>query len=387
MTLTKLTAAMIWALALIPGSIALQPQPAGQPCELPTSIVEAGSLSAEHERQIRDCVAANIKLLESDDRGEMRKGREWLLKPLVNPGASVSFRLEYTAAATAALERIAGGESEPRAINALIVAGALGTTQGAAVLDRFAQDQRGAVRYAAVTGFRRTFMAIEKATPAMTPKDAEGIVETLGRHVAGEEDANVLDAAVRGLVAAAELTRSEFAGVRTRALETLARAAVDRIHALPIEPASDAALGAMVRAGGALRDAAANVAQVNLQPATTRLILEFGAELWAHLVKRLEAGQFETVKADDPPEAADAKRAARALPRQVVQIGQATMFFAGSRLGEGRPFDPKQPAEWIGEAAQDGDAQFTRRARELIGPGGILTKPPFGYPADRFLPR
>ncbi len=379
MTRTRLISTIFWAalaLALFPS-----PSPA-QPCDLPPAVVEAATLSGDQEKQIRDCVATNIRLLESDDVNDTKKGRDGLLKPVQNPLSSVAFRLAYSAAAAPELERVAEDPSEPKAIRALIVAGALGTTQAANVLDRFRQDARLGVRFSAVASYRRLFLAIHGASPAMAPGDALRVVDGLAQQLSAEQDPDVFDACIRSLIAAGELNRAGFEDVRLAGVEALAREAGKRAKALPINAGADPFLPHLVRAGGALRDAAANL-QLSLPQGTSRLIVEFGADLWAHVVKRLEAGDLPVI---EPGNNAAARQAARALPAQVVQVGQATMFFGAARLGDNQAFEQVKPApEWVRQAAPEGDEKFTRRARELIGPGGILTKPPFNFPNNRFL--
>ncbi len=383
MTRTRPTFTILWAaLALLVPTASR-----GQACDLPGPIISATTLSDDQKKQIQDCVATNVRLLESADPAEVKRGREALLKPLQNGEASVTFRLRYSEAAAPELERLAAQQNDPKkAINALIVAGALATTQAANILRKFQEDQRVAVRFTATASCKRIFIAIEGAAPAMAKEDAARIVDDLGRRCGQEQDPDVFDAGVRSLITAGQITRPQFADVRLQALRVLAQQADQRVRQLPIAPAADRDLASLVRAGGALRDAAANN-QIDLPDETSRFILEFGADLWAHMVKRLEARQFPVVQPGDEPAAAEAKRAARSIPVQVVQIGQVAMFFAATNLGDARAIEQvKQAADWVGQATPDGDAMFTRRARELIGPGGILSKPPlFNYPNDRFL--
>lgn len=381
-----MTRTLLPALIMFAG-VSLGSAPVRAQCDLPRGVVEAAMLSADHERELQRCASANLALLQNDDRAEMKKGRDGLLRPLTNKNASVSFRLKYSEALAPTLGRLAQDDNEPRAINALIVCGALATTQAAHELDRMLADPRDAVRYSAAGACGRTFSAIDAASPAITAEDAVRLVERLGRQLADETDADVFDRCVRSLMAAGLVTRDGFGRLREQGLGVLAARAGARLKALPIGPGADALLPSFVRAGGALRDAAAN-GQLNLNERTvTRPILEFGARAWVHVAQRLEAGQFDQIQAGDEPQVAAGKRDARKVIVQVVQVGQATMFFAATRLGAGRAFEPREPMEWVAQADGRGDDLFIRRTGELMGPGGILSKAPFGYPANEFLPR
>ncbi len=373
---TRLIAGIVW-------STLLAAPLSAQPGELPLEVVESIAISGDQMRDIRGYVASGLQLLESDDRARMRRGRQALLVPLQNPRASVTFRLAFSEEAAPSLRRSAQGPSEVRAINALIVAGALGTTQGTRVLDRSITDARIAVRYSAIRGYRRTLLVVNEA-PAMPPDDAQAVVATLGAHLAREKDPDAFDACVRSLIQAAGITRTGFQDVRLKAVRSLARACDERIRSLPADPSADPFLKAIVRAGKSLRDAAADQ-QLGLDQGASRLILEFGADLRVYLVRRIEAGQLPHIGPNDSVDTTAQARATRALAGQAAQIGHATMFFAGVRLGTGKPFDPKGSAAWILAATPEGDARFVRRARELIGPTGVPTQPPFNYPPNRFL--
>ncbi len=376
MSRTRIIAAIIWG-TLVPVPLSAQPG------ELPVEVLESIAISADQMRDIRGYVASGLLLLDSDDRAQMRRGRQALLEPLQNPRASVSFRLAFGAEAAPSLQHSAQGPSELRAINALIVAGALGTTHGKRVLDGSITDARLAVRYSAIRGYRRTLLVVNE-TPAMPTDDAEGVVATLGAHLAREKDPDAFDACVRSLIQATGITRTGFQDVRLKAVRSLARACDERIRSLPPDASADRFLRAIVRAGTSLRDAAADQ-QLSLDQGASRLILEFGADLRGYLVRRIEAGQLPHIGPKDDVDAAAQKRATRALAGQIAQLGQATMFFAGFRLGNGKPFDLKGSPAWISAATPEDDARFVRRARELIGPTGVPTKPPFNYPANRFL--
>ncbi len=369
--------------AVASGTLAAIPLSA-QPGELPTGVVESITSSADGVRGIRAYIASAMELLESADPVRVRRGRQALIKPLQNARASVSFRLAFSEEAAPRLRALAQGPSEVRAINALIVAGALGTTQGTRILDGSIGDPRAAVRYSAIRGYRRTFLALNEATPAVPADDAEGVVAALGAHLAHEQDPGVFDACVRALTQAAQIARPGFQGVRLKSVWALARGCDQRVRSLPTDATSDPFLPAMVRAGEALRDAAADQ-QVNLDQLASRQIMEFGADLRAYLVRRIEAGQLPHMSPDDGSDAAAQKREIRALAARIAQVGQATMFFAGLRLSSGEPFDPQGSAAWISAGTPEDDARFVRRARELIGPEGVPTKPPFNYAADRFL--
>lgn len=186
---------------LLAGLGALATPAAGQPGgDLPTGIVQADGLDDAAKANLEKYVQGKAPGLSSDKDAEVQKAREALIEPLVRSGVrpSPAFRLAYAPVVERVLrEQITSTSvSDIRAINALVVAGQLGTQQGADLLHLGMQSKSVSVRYAAAAGLANT-LALARADSPIRPEAVEALAGSLERLIAGETDTRVLGALVR----------------------------------------------------------------------------------------------------------------------------------------------------------------------------------------------
>ena len=356
--------------------------------ELPIAIITASELTAEQVAEITRFVEANAKRMESADVAEVRTGRVALLEPVDNrdPAAAVGFRLKYGEIAAPQLRRIASGPDEVQAINALIVAGAIATLNTAAVLQEGFEDPRVAVRFGAFAASRRVFRAIELFSPAISDRDAIDFATRITQRMEAEADPQCFDAAVKALLSATEVRRQRFERVRLSAWKSLAEALSRKLNKLACDPAGDAFLPAVKRGSEAISAAAVQMAaDLRADIGNAKAVLEVGAHIWAHVSCSIEDGHASAISLEDPPEVADRKREQRAALGALVDTGSTLMGLGVGAITDAMVYQAKDAGNWVREANAEKDRVFTKRVHDLLGPGGVITKPPLNYPGDAFI--
>lgn len=368
---------VLTALALL-----TSPRPALAQLGLPAEVVSAPTLSDAQRGQVRQHVTTQSAGLSAESPLEIKRSRDSLLNPLDQRVVSVAFRQEYSNALAPVIEPLTRSERELVVVNALRLAGELATPAGAALLTQFVGDQRDPVRYAAVSGIRNTLQTMATQPPAITPDRAQSLLDTLVAGLRAEQRPHVLDAYVRALAQAAEVTQGNV-NLRPRALTALAQGMSERLQRAAGgaggEPAPQALLETFARAGEIVRNGLTDVRH-QLPEEARRAAAEFGGDLLAFVLRGLQASEFPVVNADDDAQAARAKQEQRALATQLVSAGAANVIFATRFEGE-----PPRLAEKFRPADEASDREFVEGVRSVIGPGGILSKPPFSLPAGRFI--
>jgi hypothetical protein len=304
-----------------------------------------------------------------------------------DPTASVVFRLKYGEIAAPHLSRVASGQGEIQAINALIVAGAIATTRTAEVLNTGQQDQRIAVRFGAFAAVKRVFRAIEQYSPAISEEDAISLARRVAGRMAEEADPQVFDAGVKALLQSTEIRRQRFERLPMAAWKCLSEGVGQKVRQLPCNAEGSAFLPAVRRSGAAIGAAAARMhAEFQRDPDTSKAVFELGADAWVFVLRCIEDGNAAPLNPQDQPEAADAKRAHREMLAGVVVEGRDLMVFSVRAIGANAAvFESKDPAEWVREGSAERDRTFTKRVNDLLGPGGVAKDPPLSYPPNRFI--
>lgn len=298
------------------------------------------------------------------DAASVKKARRVLMTPLLQGGVSVQFRQRYSDALAPVLRTAMEGSDDLAASNAAILAGELATTKGTELLAAALRSEREALRFAALVGYKRTFEALGKTAPALTPQHAERAIRDLGGVLEREGSPLVLDAAVQGLGRAESVPTARVEGVRSRALSVMSTKLSARVRG---EGTHDELVPALLRAAKILRDAP-NRTSGN-EPVLSEDVLKemtgFGGDLLAYCRRRVDSGTLD--EATRPEIAA------------LATLGETIVFFAGGVMREGIP------SLNLGEDIATGqDARYRERVEQLIGSGGILSASPFSFPVDRF---
>lgn len=349
--------------------------------DLPAELVlKPTSLTAPERTRVRALVDEAIPLLTSNSAASIKRGRAALRKPLVNPAVSVSFRLAYSESLSPALEQVLRSDDTVARVNALRIAGEVATERAAQLAVRALDDPDATVRYTAAYAMGLTFTAIQNTTPAMTQDQATRLIRALGARLAVERDAFVLDRIIRSLGAAARIRRERMDQLRPHAIDEICEQVGSRMRQAD-EPVSARDLTPLIQ----MYLRAAEVVQQEfiagdrLPESTMIKAGGFGGDALAFVARRLN-DQRTGEQTQDQPDAQTIQRQHKLLVALAI-TGEAVTFFARSQL------DPEHPhANYrIAEALSTGDAgAYQRDLAKLIGPGGDLTKPPFGFDPARF---
>lgn len=334
---------------------------------IPEQVITGGPVSPDGLAAIKQLIADNTAGLASDDPALVRRARQTLTAPLREPAATTDFRTAFAAEIVETLRLMARGERENAAINALVVAGELGTREGVDILTAALEDKRPAIRARAALGLKRTFtICADARTPALLARQVDAAVAALERASASESDGLVLDAIAAGLEGAAGIPEAKLEGVREKAVLALIRVVNSGAARLGAAAGAGAEAGAVLELRGtrALFDILQNTA-VQLNNASLVEAAGMGGEALARVACRLKAGEVA-------PE--DRQRLAL-----IATQAERVVVFASSRLGQQRN------EVRIGDAvARADDARVQAEVTRLAGDAGDLTKAPFSLPAARF---
>lgn len=333
------------------------------PCNLPEQTVAARAPGDIDTAAVRACIDANASDLKGD-YDAIRQARQNILTPLRAQNVSVFFRLAYSDALRATLTPLVKDANEDVAINALRIAGELGTTDGANLCVSALDDKRPGVRMMAASGLARTF-AVLWTTPTIQTQPFAGIETRLSAALTKEKDPEVLDGFAMAYEAGAQIPNSVVGDARNI---TLRSAAMKFGQIAQQKDVSAAHNPALLRVSKAMLDTLTQaVGEPKLPQDTLREIGGFGGDLLAYALRRLRAGNV-----------GDSER-----QQLAVLVGQAQnlVSVSGSQLG----MAPKA-YRLNAIVAEGNDAQYTPAVMNVIGAEGDLVKPPFSLRKERFIP-
>lgn len=346
---------------LLAGGV-LTPRAMGQ-LGLPDAVINPGSgeLSASDKELIQRYVDANKAGLTGEPAAR-EKSRKALLDPLATgPNATVApaFRIEYAAILAPIITPMAGdAKADHAAINAVVIAGELGTKEGLRILGTAIKDSRPAVRTAAAGGYRSTLVTARRGQPAFSARDALQAVEELKEAMTAEKDAFAADAMTIALDEATRADPLRLQGVRLAAIRALAAAA--GAHAASAEALNHTST--LARASESLQAAVVEVADgLVLDRDSLRLAAGLAGDLIALGVRT------------DPANVAAGKKAELV---QILKQAENLYFFSHQKLrGEPKKADLDQSwsTDW---------SKYKRDALQLLS--GTLGREPFNFAEGRF---
>jgi hypothetical protein len=250
-------------------------------------------------------------------------------------------------------------------VNALRLAGELATSDATAILEEKLNDQRVAVRFAAVNGLERTMAALAARAPAIPNTRVEQLVGKLGAVVEDPKSTpEVVDAGLRALIAAMGTPARSLA---FRTLATATGKVAGRFGPIETPPMIQ---GVLLRAGQATRDALGNV-QLELKGESVKDAGALSGHLLSWASCQIKAGQLAAGNKD-----------ARVLPTQVVRIAQTSVALACQKAGVARPDEGVNLGGDFEKATPEGDQAFSRNIVKVIQP---LVGQGFGFPDGTFL--
>jgi len=336
-------------------------------------IVTASPLSPAQRARVDEYVKGFLPDLISDDPAACQRARQRLTEPLEDRNISLDFRRQYSQMLMGSVQVGARSPNDQIAVNSLLLAGRLATTEAVEVLERALSDERVPVRYAGVAGLTIVVAQIQASAPAVFDQRMQEVVTRVGRVVREDSSPIVMDAGVRMLVAAA--TQDRFPSVRASALNEVADAVLDRLRSEGGNPGLQIYIGAL-RAGDALRSVL--IADVsNRETIVAGNSVELSGHVLAFLAERIEAGSFDGWETD----VEIARRRNAAI--QMLQLSEATINLVNTDYHAGQQL----PSWGLSDTFESGDAEAAARTirEDVVGPDGALTAPPFSFPDDTFI--
>lgn len=338
------------------------------------------TLTSEQLDTVRKYAEQFLPDLDSTDSAKIKRARTSLLEPLEDTQVSGPFRIAYTRVLEPRLSQLVADKREVVAINSLYITGELATDGGLAILQKQISSPDAVVRYAAVRGIGLTLEAAERTSPAVSADGVEKqVVPTLGQRLATEPDGRVADALARALVAAMNISNRDFATARVRAVEGLCAGLGARLQATRDKGLDPVLLESALLAGAHLRDALNAGAGLPRLPDDARVkVAGFAGDMLAAVSHAIK-GPLSPIGSDDDGATKAAKAQARLLPAQIAALAESIVGLAASDA-----YRAQRLGDMLKSATPPDDARFLEGSAQIVGQGGVLTKAPFGLPADRF---
>lgn len=381
-----ITAARIMVLVL--AAVCFAPAVVMAQRDLPDEIVTAPNLSPGQVSEIRAFITQQLTEFESADPEVSRRGRQAIVRAYGNVAVSPAYRNTSSEVLTPRLVAIAEDQGRPElAVVAVQMLGNIATERSIEALDRFVRDEREVMRYAAAQAMARTVRAVQTSAPAVGPDRVLWIVDRFRDGLSRENDAVVAYMHVRGLIAAAVRDQpSALASVRPRALLSLATVCGERLQKLGNSDADKALVATFIGAAEYLRQVLAEDIFARSLPRDFVLACAgLGGDMLAFVNRQVRmgaSGMFALTDAGGPEDIAEAKRRLRQSAVALTALGETIVFLCKDALEAGQPVPAPNLARHLEAANAQGDAAFIRDVRGVFE---MLTRPPFSFPAGRFL--
>jgi len=334
-----------------------------QPEALENEIITATQMNASARAAVDAYTEGWAQLLRSRDNAERESARRALLVPL-HGEPTPAFRIQYGSRLKNELTRFAAGD-ESQALFAAELAGRLATVDAHAVVLELLDAPRPAIRYAAARAARLQLEAIDNPPAALNDQHRSELIEALGARIAVEQDAVALD----GLLTAASDAVERDSDHADAILERHSAALAENLQGGTLESDIVPGARAVLRAVAAVQQRYRN---------QNRLPSDLARE--GGLLAGSAMGYVLDAIENDAAAGSDASAAAL---EQLVKAAHSLAFFATRASGVSIVADEGIPdafARW----RQSGDPRALRTEIETwIGPGGVITRPPFNAdPAD-----
>jgi hypothetical protein len=346
--------------------------PAAWAQALPDSLITATSFSADAKAQIKSLIDTNQAALSANDPAALRKARVAILLPLRSSGvtASPEFRAELGAQLRPVLDRLVSTNEKDAAadipaINALALAGELATRDGVEVLIKGLSDPRPGVAVRAGLGLARSFVLLRDSSSPLVQSQVDPAIIALRATLRTAKHAQILEAAASALAAAASVPDAKLEGLRAKAGTGL----IESMSALTqASGVTGVTMGAQLVATRSLFD------RLSAQGADAGAISSDASIAIAGLAGDLLSAMNTAIGGELP----EGERRAMA-----ILAGQAERVYS---LAHRRLDSQALPASLNLDALlrEGKDDQFRTESAKLVGPAGVLTKPPFNIDGKRF---
>jgi len=343
---------------------------------LPDSVVQSLVLSDADAAQVTRFVDQNSTKLGSKDPEAIRKDRSALLAPLSDSQVSTSFRQQYSRVLLPKLEPLAADADEITVINALVIAGDLGTDAAADLVLTKIGAPSAAIRYQASYAIHRLFGTLTGTGRALKPAKAQALVAAIEPALSKEADPLVVGGLVRAGLAAALVEE-----LRSDAVSAVANG-TSKVLQAQRTAAPDQLATAFLHAGSGMTEVLANPA-APIKADATRAAAGLGGDMIAYVSRAVTGKALPLKAANAKPRAGDVTP--RELHAQVALSGETLVLLSGKTLNAGFDAPNRKSGEKLRGGTTSGDAEFLVEVGTVIGSSGILVGEPFSLPAARFV--
>jgi hypothetical protein len=351
--------------------------------ELSPDTIQREPLTQKDERLIEAFVDKNLTLIETGDAKEMKDAREALQEVARSQGVSASFRRFFSRAMIGRLNTLALGHETHRAIVATLIIGNLGTPEAVDALEQTLSLEKSTQRFAAVVGYRSAFQSMASPTSPIAGQ-AGAMLKQMGNLIETEANPLVLDSCVQTITTAASVGAEFGLPMGDLALTQLVQSVSTRVQGLSTDNADLAFFEPCIKATQDLRGIV--VLQTFQERANPQLVRDAGGlcgDIYGYVFRRVRQDRLPIVS---PGLDQNAVRDARKLEIAGLRIADDLVRVCKDELGIGAPNNPPvRLSPLIERGTGQGDAQYIRSVMDVIGEGGLLTLPRFGFESDRFL--
>ncbi len=328
-------------------------------------ISKATELTRDEVRQVQTYISEHLPRLTAQSIDHRRVARRELRRPLTSRQVTVSFRLAYSSQLVPELRRLADHQDPGVATVALLLAGELATSPASQLaIDRLGSEDQ-TVRFAAAGSLGEALRVAAEGAPAMNEQQLTNLVNRLGERLQREENPLVLDRVIRSIGAGATNQRREFANLRNAATRILGERLAERVRNAEAQRPDAEMEQTMLRGAETVFS---SVNRGTLSPEALRAAGQLSGQLIAYAARRVNAGRL------------DAEEVQRL--QQIVGTSENVIVFSWSLL------NPNAPRRQFGlrdaMGAEDRRDRFGTAADQLIGPQGVLVRPPFEFSPGQF---
>ncbi len=325
---------------------------------LSETTVGASPVTTEMKGEIAAYVADHQKGL-TGDAAAIRKAKNALVDPVKSAAMSESFRREYGTQLVPIIGPLTTNAREEVALNAVRIAGTLGTKDGLDLALKALDDKRESVR---MMGAMSTGLAIATGriakNRALSQRNAGEALDALNTKAQAEQNPHVLDAMMLALDDAMRVKAADLEGVRTKATNMMLAHAGRLARDPKGVPGLDDALA---HATKALGEAMLETGPDKLSPPQVQEAGGVAGDVVARILRQLEAGLTE---ADRNRLGLVAKQCEAIVQRGTESLAEKASVYnlddlmregkdaefraAAQRMFHdltGKPFDRKDPAD------------------------------------------
>jgi hypothetical protein len=341
--------------------------------DLPMSTVEAISISGSQRSQINDFVAAWSERALGDNAQDTKRAIESLTKPLQERGVSVAFRQAYAQAITSLMTELDNKDTIGATLASLRLAGDLATPSAASKVRTSINSEDLGVQLFAVSRVGQIFTATKNFGPAMTPNDANSLINAIDEIASDTStDPELLRACVRALSVGTGLSTKDMGDARSRSIIALANAVGPRLRELSVNMDPSYAQGLSVDAASAATTSISDIGS-ETTPEAIKAAVGLGGDIISISLRRVMGNTIDQVNDRD-------------LTIKSIQAGEALLYFA---LREHAEINNKSAGsvlqtKFAAQLTEGNDRAFRNDASLLLGPGSDIVRM-FEFADNRFV--